>query len=53
MLRSLWISVRVYVLTFVVLGLAYPLVGMVTEHTPALEIMRVSTLCHAPDRFEP
>ena len=26
MLRSLWISVRVYVLAFVVLGLAYPLV---------------------------
>lgn len=32
--------------------LAYPLIGLVAEHTPAYEIMRVSTLSHAPKNFE-
>ena len=32
--------------------LAYPLVGLVVEHTPAYEIMRVSTLGHVPETFE-
>ncbi len=31
--------------------LAYPLIGLVAEHTPAYEIMRVSTLSHTPKSF--
>lgn len=31
--------------------LAYPLIGLVAEHTPAYEIMRVSTLSHVPSTF--